>query len=151
MLPRHVDKGFADKLEASYGEEGKKIASGLQEGVKVICLNGHPAFTSAYCNDVEADMVFAQQVYVLGREGDIFAAFTTSGNSANIVKALKVAKAKGMGTLVFTGKCGGKSGKLADCAVKVPEDHTYRIQEHHLPIYHALCASLEEEFYGKGS
>ncbi|MBN1864365.1 MAG: SIS domain-containing protein [Victivallales bacterium] len=151
MLSRPVGKDFTRILEASYGEEGRMIASKLQGGMKVICLNGHPAFTSAYSNDVDPEMVFAQQVYVLGEKKDVFVAFTTSGNSPNVVKALKVARAKGMGTLVFTGKCGGESAKLADCAVKVPKEKTHRIQEHHLPIYHALCAALEEEFYGKQS
>ena len=148
MLPRPVNKRFVDSMQESWGQEGQALAAKLQEGVKTICLNGHPAFFSAFSNDVDPEMVFAQQIYVLGREKDLFAAFTTSGNSPNVVKAFKVARAKGLKTVVFTGRHGGEAAKLADCAIKVPDDRTYRIQEYHLPIYHSLCAALEEELYG---
>jgi D-sedoheptulose 7-phosphate isomerase len=131
-----------------YGEEGSTISSHLQEGMRAISLNGHPALATAFGNDVDFEMIFAQQVYVLGRENDVLAVFSTSGNSRNVLRSLQVAKAKKMKNIVFTGSGGGLCAKFADCCIKVPETKAHRIQEYHLPVYHALCAMLEEHFYG---
>lgn len=149
LLPRPVDLSFTESLISLYGEEGSTISSYLQEGMRAISLNGHPSLTTAYGNDVDFEMVFAQQLYVLGREGDLLIGFTTSGNSMNIIKAMQVARAKGLKTIAFTGVTGGKCAEFADCCIKVPETETYRVQEYHLPIYHALCAMLEDYFYGE--
>lgn len=148
LLPRPVDQTFKNTMINLYGEESSTITSSLQEGMRAISLNGHPALASAFGNDVNYKMIFAQQLYVLGRENDLLIGFTTSGNSENILNAFKVAKAKKIKTVVFTGADGGKSAKLADCCIKVPETETYRIQEYHLPVYHAICAMLEDYFYG---
>jgi len=148
LLPRPVNQAFKNTILGLYGEEVSTITSSLQEGMRAISLNGHPSLTTAFGNDVDYSMVFAQQLYVLGRENDLLVGFTTSGNSGNVISALKVAKAKNIKTIVFTGQDGGESVKLADCCIKAPETETYRVQEYHLPIYHALCAMLEEHFYG---
>jgi len=148
LLPRPVSPDFNDILISLYGEEGNTISSYIQEGMRTISLNGHPALATAYGNDVNSEMIFAQQLYVLGREEDLLIAFSTSGNSRNILKALQIAKAKKIKTLLFTGAGSGKCAKFADCIINVPEIETYRIQEYHLPVYHALCAMLEEHFYG---
>jgi D-sedoheptulose 7-phosphate isomerase len=116
--------------------------------MRAISLNSHPSFATAFGNDVNFEMIFAQQLYVLGDKNDICIGFSTSGNSVNVIKALQVAKAKQIKTVAFTGSDGGECAKIADCCIKVPETETYRIQEYHLPIYHALCAMLEEYFYG---
>ena len=92
-------------------------------------------------------MVYAQQVYGYGKEGDVLLGISTSGNATNIYYALVTAKAKGMKVIGLTGKDGGKLGKQADVAVIVPEQETFKIQELHLPIYHTLCLMLEEYFF----
>ena len=147
LLPRPIDPSFNNTLTALYGKEGSIISAHLQEGIRAISLNGHPSLSTAFGNDVDFSMVFAQQVYVLSKKGDLLVVFSTSGNSENIIKALQVATAKGMKKIVFTGADGGKCAPLADCCIKVPATETYRIQEYHLPVYHALCAMLEDYFY----
>ena len=97
--------------------------------------------------DVAWETAFAQQVYGLGNAGDVLIALSTSGNSANCVNAALVAKAKGMKVISMTGEGGGKIGELADAAIKVPETETFKIQELHLPVYHALCAAVEGELF----
>ena len=92
-------------------------------------------------------MVFAQQVYGYGQEGDVFLGLSTSGNSVNVVSAAKVAAAKGMKVITMTGKDGGRLKELSDVCLIVPAQVTADIQELHLPIYHALCAMLEEYFF----
>ena len=149
LIPRPVNCEFSNKLSSLYNEEGSDLSSKLQEGLRTISLNSHPSLLTAYGNDVDYEMVFAQQLYVLGKEGDAVIGFTTSGNSKNIIKTFKIAKAKGITTIAFTGADSGECGKIADCVISVPEKETYRAQEYHLPVYHALCAMLEEHFYGK--
>ena len=104
---------------------------------------------TAFANDVAWETAFAQQVLGLGRAGDVLIALSTSGNSANCVNAARVAQAKGLKVVSLTGAGGGRLGELADAAIAVPETETYKIQELHLPIYHALCAALEDELFGR--
>ena len=115
-----------------------------------IPLVAHEALTTAYINDVDGYGVFAQQLLGFGRAGDVFLAISTSGNSENILNAAVVAKAVGINIIGFTGADGGKLKELADVTVRVPETETYKIQELHLPIYHAWCMMLEEYFFGVG-
>ena len=103
---------------------------------------------TAFANDVAWETAFAQQVYGLGRAGDVLIALSTSGNSANCVNAALVARAKGLKVIALTGAGGGRLGAVADAAVAVPETETYKVQELHLPVYHALCASVEEALFG---
>ncbi len=149
LLPRTIVPSSRLKLEEMYGDEGLEFAGNLQEGFRAISLNGHPSLATAFGNDVDFEMVFAQQLYALGREGDVLVGFSTSGNSVNVVNALKVASAIGIKTIAFTGEPGGNCSSVVDCCIKVPETETYKIQELHLPVYHAVCALLEDEFYGK--
>ena len=102
----------------------------------------------AIANDVRADVIFAQQVYVLGRVGDVVWGLSTSGNSSNVVNAFRVARILGLHTLALTGQTGGKLAPLADVAICVPATTTVAVQELHLPVYHALCAALEVRFFG---
>ena len=102
---------------------------------------------TAVCNDVEPELVFAQPLWVLGEGGDMLIAISTSGNSKNVVAAAKVAKAKGMTVLALTGKKGGALRDIADITITVPETETFKVQELHLPVYHYLCAKVEEHFY----
>lgn len=142
-------KGFYKQRKLSveekirFGEQGEK----LQGALPAIALTQHGALSTAFLNDVYPEMVFAQQVYGYGREGDALLGLSTSGNSVNVISAAKVAAAKGMKVITMTGKDGGMLRELSDVCLIVPAQVTADIQEFHLPIYHALCAMLEEYFF----
>lgn len=142
-------KGFY-KLRPLKGEEKEKMGDfggRLQGALPAIALTMHPALSTAYLNDVDSEMVFAQQVYGYGRKGDVLIALSTSGNSKNVVNAVRVAGAKGMRTIALTGRDGGVLKELCDVTLIVPSQVTANIQELHLPVYHTLCAMLEEHFF----
>lgn len=124
------------------------ISAKLQKGFPAVSLNGHPALSSAYANDVDPLMAYAQQLYVLGKENDVLIGISTSGNAENVLNAFKVARVKGIKTILFTGKNNGKCEEYADCILKAPSMETYIVQEYHLPIYHTLCMMIEERFCG---
>lgn len=132
------------KVDKVYGEE---LASSLQGVVPAISLVSHPALSTAFSNDVNPLLGFAQQLYGFGSSQDVFLALSTSGNSKNILYAAVVAKAKGMKVVAMTGKTGGKLAKYADVLINVPDTEPYKVQELHLPIYHALCLMLEENYF----
>ncbi|OGV38422.1 MAG: phosphoheptose isomerase [Lentisphaerae bacterium GWF2_45_14] len=148
VLNRRISDVFEKKIDEKFGSDGQFLVKNLQRGLRSICLNGHPALFSAYCNDVESNMVYAQQLFVMGDKNDCLLAISASGNSENIYRCLQTASVMGLKTILLTGGKGGRCAPLADCAVKVPREETYQIQELHLPIYHALCLALEEKFYG---
>lgn len=147
VKPRPVTAEFAKKLIAADPERGAKLAEKLQEGLPAMALTGHAGLTTAYLNDVDGDLVFAQQLNGFGKPGDVFLGISTSGGSKNVLYAMAVAKARGVKTVALTGRDGGEMGGRADAAIIVPETETYKIQELHLPIYHALCLMLEEHFF----
>lgn len=144
---RPVPEDLAKKMEDIDPEAGKALAGKLQGGLPSISLTGHPGLSTAFLNDVDGLMVYAQQVYGYGQEGDVLLGISTSGNAANVHYAAVAAKALGMKVVGLTGKDGGKLGKYADKAIIVPEEETFKIQELHLPVYHALCLMLEEHFF----
>lgn len=150
VLGRHLAKDEKSALTRAHAR-GSEIAAKLQRGLPTIALNAGGALGTAFSNDVcgGADHVFAQQVFVLGREGDIFLGISTSGNSANIVNAAIAAKARGMRVAALTGANGGELATIADAAVKAPATECYKVQEYHLPIYHCLCLMLESAFFGE--
>lgn len=125
----------------------KDLRSRLQGALPAIALTTHSALSSAFANDVDPSMIYAQQVYGYAREGDIVLGLSTSGNAENVVNALTVAKAAGAVSIAMTGSSGGKLGEIADIVIRVPEAATYRVQELHLPIYHALCAAVEAHYF----
>lgn len=129
------------------GAVGEEIAGRLQKGIPAIALNSQTALLTAVGNDTAFEMVFAQQVYVYGQKGDVLIAMSTSGNSPNVVNAALTAKARGMAVIGITGRDGGKLGELCDICLRVPAGETYRVQELTLPLYHALCAMLEEALF----
>ncbi len=133
-----------DKLSASLGEDAKK----LQGGIPALPLPSFSGVLSAYANDVDPALVFAQELYALGKAGDVFIGISTSGGAKNVLAAAKVARALGITVIALTGKDGGALAKEADIAIIAPEKETYKIQEFHLPIYHALCADTEEILFG---
>lgn len=129
----------------------EEFADYLQQGLPVISLTGHPAFATAYLNDVDGRYIFAQQVNAYGKQEDVLLAISTSGNSEGVCNAVLCAKAKKMKVIGLTGRMGGRLAQLADVAIKVPEDETYRIQERHLPVYHYICAMIEKNLFGHGN
>ena len=137
---------YAQKIKDS-GVEGEMICANLDGGLPAISLCGHPSLTTAYMNDKNPDFTFAQQVNVWGRAGDTLITLSTSGNSKNCVYASHVAKAKDMQVVFLGGGTGGKLKDIADASIVVPEKETFKVQELHLPVYHCLCAMLEEEFF----
>lgn len=141
---RPIDTMVAQNLQ-SYGEEGQLLQNVLEGTVRAIALTSHSALSTAFSNDKCPDAVFAQQLYGLGDSGDVLICLSTSGNSKNCVLASVVAKAKGMSVVAFTGHKESKLSALADVAIRVGETETFKVQELHLPVYHCLCAMLEEE------
>lgn len=145
---RPIDSESRRKLAESWGEnEGYSLADRLQGALPAISLMQHSALVSAFSNDVDPDMIFAQQAFGYGRPGDVLIGMSTSGNSKNVVNAVKVANAMGLKTIGLTGENGGKLSLLCSAAICVPELETFKIQELHLPVYHALCAMIEETFF----
>ena len=143
-------KGFLLKRSvapASLGDAAD-LAGKLQGALPALSLTGQPALNTAYQNDVDPAMVFAQQVFGYGVPGDVLLGISTSGNAENVAHALRVAKARGLVTLGLTGAAGGRMKALCDVCLCVPETETYRVQELHLPVYHAYCAMLESAFFG---
>ena len=125
---------------------GAVLAENLQGTLPAIALDGHIALSTAYMNDCEPLLCFAQQVNGYGAEGDVLLGITTSGNSKNILYAATVAKANGMKIIGLTGEKESKLSKLADVCIRVPAQETYKVQELHLPVYHTLCLMLEARF-----
>lgn len=138
---------FADKLVTENPELGSVLAENLQEALPAIALDGHPALSTAYINDCEPLLGFAQQVNGYGKAGDIFLGISTSGNSKNVLYAVTTAHAKGLKVIGLTGAKESKLQAMSDVCIKVPQTETYMIQELHLPIYHCLCLMLEDKFY----
>ena len=143
---RKIDKEVADNL-LKQGEDGEYLLSKIEGSLPAISLISQTGILTAFANDKSWDTAFAQQLYGLGREKDSLIVLSTSGNSKNCIYAVLVAKSKGLKTIAFTGKTGGRLKELCDESICVPETETYKIQELHLPIYHCLCAMLEEEFF----
>lgn len=146
---RPLPPKMREALESADPVRGKKLADELEGGLEAIALDGHISLSTAYANDRDPILTYAQQVSGYGKAGDVFFGISTSGNSENIIYAAVAAKAKGMKVLILTGKDGGKLKNYADTAIIVPEQETYKIQELHLPIYHALCLMLEDHFYAE--
>jgi len=147
-LARKLNEAISQKLINESEELGKTLAENLQGALPAIALDGHPALSTAYMNDCEPLLCFAQQVNGYGAEGDVFLGISTSGNSKNILYAAVTAHAKGMKVIGLTGAKDSKLDVLSDVCIKVPQTETYMIQELHLPVYHCLCLMLEDRFFG---
>lgn len=139
------------RLTNLFGEEGAELGNLLEGALPAIALPAESVLLTAYCNDSVTDAVFAQSVYGYGRPGDVLLALSTSGNSRNILMACMAARLKGMEIIGLTGKLGGEMPRYCDVTIRVPEERTFAVQEYHLPVYHALCAMLEAEFFKEES
>lgn len=146
--PRKPSKEYAEKLKAVNEELGAVLAENLQGALPTIALGGHLALSTAYMNDCEPLLCFAQQINGYGKAADVFLGISTSGNSKNVLYATTVAKAKEMKVIGLTGQKNSKLAGMSDVCIQVPQTETYMIQEYHLPVYHCLCLMLEEEFFG---
>lgn len=144
---RPVSEEFKKRLLEADAQRGEALAQKLQGGLPAIALTGHSGLSTAFLNDVDGEMIYAQQTYGYGRKGDVLLGISTSGNSKNVMYAMTAAKAIGMKTIGLTGRDGGQLKQAADICIVVPETETFKIQELHLPVYHALCLMLEERFF----
>lgn len=149
ITKRSIDASLAESLRENCPEDAEYLVSSLQGALPAVAVVENSALATAVQNDISGVLITAQQVLGLGRAGDVLLAISTSGNSRSGSLAIEVAAAKGMGTIGLTGSGGGKYKTLCDCTVRAPEKETFRVQELHLPIYHALCRMLEIHFFGE--
>ena len=149
VLPRALPEGYAEALTACDPEMGAVLRDNLQGALPAIALDGHVALSTAYLNDCEPLLGFAQQVGGYGRPGDVFLGISTSGNSKNVLYAAVAAKARGMKLIGLTGEKPNKLERFTDVCIKVPAAETFKVQEYHLPVYHCLCLMVEKHFFGK--
>lgn len=142
---------LSEEWQTKFSElpDGEYISRNLQMAFPAISLVNEAGLLTAYANDVAPDMNFAQQVFGQGNAGDVLIAISTSGNSENVLYAAEVARAKSIHVIALTGKSGGKLKDYTDLLINVPESETFKIQELHLPVYHALCLAVEAEFYSE--
>ena len=147
-------KGFLSRRPASPGQLdtlqchlAPEFATKLQQGIRAVNLCEASAIVTATANDLGPDLIFAQHVFALGRPGDVLIGLSTSGNAANVTYAFQTAQAVGIRTIGLTGAKPGRIDAHSDLLFKVPETETYKIQELHLPLYHALCAMTEAELF----
>ncbi len=143
---RDIPADVRERLLAA-GEDGAHLAEKLEGSLPAVSLLSQSGILTAFANDVGWDEAFAQQLLGLARRGDVLVALSTSGNSRNCVLAAVLARALGVKTIALVGQAGGRLGEICDVAIRVPARETYQVQEFHLPVYHALCAMLEEELF----
>lgn len=146
---RGINEELKGRLTEIDKKEGARLAETLQKSLAAIDITEHNALNTAYTNDVSGGSAMAQQVLGYGRAGDVLLGISTSGNSSNVIDAAIVARALKMKVIALTGNDGGSLRAFADCAVIVPGCEAFKIQELHLPIYHALCLMLEETYFCK--
>ncbi|MFN8472459.1 MAG: SIS domain-containing protein [Anaerolineae bacterium] len=146
---RPLPAATREALLAGDPEMGRVLAERLQGALPAISLVSQTALITAFANDVDPDLVFAQQVLGYGQRGDVLMGISTSGNSRNVLYALHTARALGMRTIGVTGQSGGRMPGFADVTIRVPATRTAEIQERHLAVYHALCAQLEEDLFAE--
>ena len=146
---RPLPDSLVQALKEADPQRGAEVSQQLRGALPAIALTNHVALSSAFANDVDGILSYAQQVNGYGNRGDVFLGISTSGNAENVMYAAVTARAKGMKIIGLTGRDGGKLGAFADISIVVPKQETYQIQELHLPVYHALCLMLEKRFYDR--
>ncbi|HOI25730.1 MAG TPA: SIS domain-containing protein [Caldisericia bacterium] len=148
VLPRTLSIKQKNRI-SKFSDNGDYLASHLQEALPAMSLVGEIALHTACANDIASDLCFAQQVYGYGHANDVLFVISTSGNSKNVIYAAEVAMAKEIVVIGLTGALGGKLKNKCDCIINVPATDTYAIQELHMPVFHAICLAVENEFFGK--
>lgn len=149
VLKRRLADDMQQKIREKFPKFADYYIDNLQNGIPSISLVGESALITAYSNDNDSDLVFAQQVVAIGKKEDILFAISTSGNSENVIHACNMAKIKEMKVIGLTGQTGGKMKDICDVLIAAPSNITYQIQELHLPIYHTICLALEKELFEK--
>ena len=146
---RKIKPELVTRLKELYGEqEADYFTKHLEQGLPAISFSSQTALHTAFSNDQDEALFYAQCLLGYGKKEDILFGISTSGNAKNVGYALKLAKAMGIPSILLTGKDGGTGKDLADLSIIVPSRETYQIQELHLPIYHSLCLMLEQYFFG---
>lgn len=148
-------KGFLLKRPISHVTEkiltegglDSNIRQKLQSGIPAISLVSGISLPTAFANDVDPAYIYGQQVFVLGKPGDVLIAISTSGNSPNIVIAAKIAEAMKLKVIGLTGANHSALAEISDVLLQAPHTETAQIQELHIAIYHAICAQLEHELF----
>ena len=147
-LKRCIGEEQSATLKSLDVEMGTILSEHLQGTLPAITLTAHTSLTTAYMNDCNPILTFAQQVNGFGQTEDAFLGISTSGNSKNVLYAAITAKAKGLKVIGLTGATKNRLMEFSDACIRVPETETYKIQELHLPVYHCLCLMLEDKFFG---
>ena len=150
LLPRRIEEcrpEFVARTQELFPADVEYFKANLQGALPAVSLVAETSLITAFANDVLPDLIFAQQIFGLGRREDVLLAISTSGNSDNVLFAVEVAKIIGLKVVAMTGRRGGRLKHLSDVAICVPADSSHTIQELHLPIYHMLCIAAENEFF----
>jgi len=147
LLQRPLEAEMKNKFQQYFGKVGSYVANELQGSLPAISLGVHTSFNTAFINDVDAMLNYAQQVIGYAKPGDIIIGISTSGNSKNVYYAFMAAKVKDIKSIAICGKDGGILNSIADYCLIVPAYETYLIQEYHLAIYHFICAYVESEMF----
>ena len=149
LLNRKLDNNKQLEIKKHFPDTAKYLIDNLHGTLPAISLVSEIALSTAYANDQVPYLSFAQQVLGYGNMGDILIAISTSGNSKNILYAAQIAKVQGMNVIALTGKSGGMLKEISDILINVPSEETYIVQEYHLPIYHTICAAVENEMFSE--
>jgi D-sedoheptulose 7-phosphate isomerase len=142
-------KGFKLMRPVTDERIPEDLRAGLQGALPAISLPSQTGILSAFINDVDPEMMYAQLTYGYATDKDLLIGLSTSGNSKNVVNAARVAKAVGAKALAMTGKKESNLSEICDACIRGPETETYKIQELHLPVYHYLCAQIEADHFDK--
>ena len=148
-LKRPIPESLSNTLKELYPEDHEKFARNLQQPITAIPLSTFVASYTAFLNDCDPDIVYAQMLYAMAQPGDILLCLSTSGNSKNIIYPAKLAKALGIKVVSFTGEKGGALREYSDLLFAVPGTKSYIVQENHLPLHHAICLAVENELFGE--
>ncbi len=146
---RPLDVSFKERLADISASRGKYLAEKLEHGLPAISLSAHTSLITAICNDIDPQLIFAQQIMGYGEEKDVLLAISTSGNSKNIIDACITARAMNITVVGITGRSGGEMKEYCNILINVPREQTASVQELQLPVYHAICRIVEEYFYGE--
>jgi len=149
LKKRPVSEEQKSLMKKRFGGISDTTLERLQSGLPAISLPSISVLNSAFCNDVDPSLIYAQSLFALACEGDVLIAISTSGNAENVCLATEVARALGVTVISLTGQSGGRLKALSDICIAVPETETFKVQELHLPVYHTLCAEVEEYFFAK--
>ncbi|MSR58532.1 MAG: SIS domain-containing protein [Planctomycetaceae bacterium] len=133
---QHLAAEFTSRLSADFH----------RPALPALALTTDTSFLTAYTNDFDFEGIFARQVEALGKSGDVLLGISTSGNSANVIRAVEIARKMALKTIALTGT-GGRLCNLVDTAICIPSDNTQHVQEAHLPIEHLLCHLVERALF----